>query len=319
MTTLVHIGEARVRELLDWDKTFTAVEKAMESVATGTAFQNPRAITHLPNTTNFLYTMPGFLADQTYGSLGCKLVSHFPNNPSRPNPLPYVLAHILLLDADTGDLKAVLAGTDITNWRTAAASAVATRYLHGRENNVLAVLGAGVQGRIHAVAFQHFFKFKQVRIWNRTVERAQKLASELNLEHNAKGLFVASATAEECVRGADVVVAATTGQATLVKRDWVKNGAHLNAIAVNPNNRELDDATYKASEVYVDNMIGARSELGGITALGVDFKGQIGDLIIGKVPKPGPEAITVFQSLGMAVEDCAMARLIYDLHVASSV
>lgn len=319
---LVHINEAQVRELLDWDKTFEAVEKSMESVATGRAFQNARAITQIPNSTNFLYTMPGFLADKNYGALGCKLVSHFPNNPNRPQPLPYVLAHILLLDADTGDLKAVLAGTDITNWRTAAASAVATKHLHGgspgRENNVLAVMGAGVQGRIHAVAFQHFFKFKEVRIWNRTPERAKKLADALNQEHNTKGLFVAYDSAEKCVTGADVIVTATTGEGTLVKRAWLKKGVHMNAIAVNPKNRELDDDTYKASDVYVDNLNGARSELGGINKLGVEFKGQIGDLITGKVPPPLPEAMTVFQSLGMAVEDCAMARLIYDLHITSA-
>lgn len=104
---LVYIDEHRVRQLLDWDKTFEAVEKSMESVATGQAFQNARAITTIPKTSNFLYTMPGYLNDSKYGALGCKLVSHFPENPNRTIPLPYVLANILLLDPETSVLKAV--------------------------------------------------------------------------------------------------------------------------------------------------------------------------------------------------------------------
>jgi len=317
MESLVYISEDKVRELLNWDKTFQVIERAMESVAKDRAFQKARAITEIPNSPNALYTMPGYLSDDKYGALGCKLVTYFPNNVNRSKPLPNTMASLLLMDDETGALKAVVAGTEITTARTAAASAVATKYLHPENNDILAIMGAGTQGRIHAICLQHFFNFREVRIWNHRPERAKSVVAELNQGKTNKGVFVAYENAEKCVRNADVIVTATSGggDKPIVKFEWLKKGVHINAIAVNQNNLELEEDVYKNANVYIDYWDGARNELPHIQKLGVEFKGQIGDLIVGKMLSPNVDTTTVFQSLGMAVEDCAMARLIYDTHM----
>ncbi|KAF2904599.1 hypothetical protein ILUMI_01571 [Ignelater luminosus] len=178
--------------------------------------------------------MPGYLSDGRYGGLGCKLVTYFPGNPDRSRPLPSIMANIILMDDETGELKAIVDGTEITSWRTAAASAVATKYLHhgkpNSENKILSIIGAGTQGKIHAIAFQHFFKFSEVRVWNRNSERATNLVKELN--GKASGTFVAHDNVQECVREADVIVTATAAEEPVIKNEWLKKGVHINGLLV---------------------------------------------------------------------------------------
>ncbi|KAK4873907.1 hypothetical protein RN001_013267 [Aquatica leii] len=305
MSSLVYISEDRVRELLKWDLTFELMEKAFVGVSKNGAIQNPRTVTQLSDT-NVLFTMPGCLVDDKFGALGCKIVSYFPKNQS----VPTLMANILLMDDVTGALKGVIAGTEITSWRTAAASAVATKYLHKKDKKILSIIGAGTQGKIHAIAFSYFFKFEEVRIWNRTFERAAKLVEELD----GVCIFKACNTVEECVKDADVVITTTGSEKPLVKLEWLKKTVHINAVGVGPNNFEVEEDVYKVSQVYIDHWAGAKTELKFLIDAGVLFKGQIGDVITGSVPPPVDGCITIFQSLGMAVEDCAMARMIYDLH-----
>ncbi|KAK5641569.1 hypothetical protein RI129_010116 [Pyrocoelia pectoralis] len=313
MDTLMYINENRVRELLDWDKVFEVTEKAMEAVARNRAIQNARSVTDL-NQSNLLFVMPGRLNDNDNGALGCKIVSYFPQNTN----LPPLMANIVLMDDATGALQAVIAATEITAWRTAAASAVATKYLHNENNKILAIIGAGAQAKIHAVCLSYFFKFEEVRVWNRNEERAMKLVAELNDDGKSKCRFTACGSVQSCVADADVLVTTTGADDTLLKLEWLKQDVHINAVGVSLNCREIDDEVYKASNVYIDHWEGARDELKHLLDIGIQFKGQIGDLICGSIKPPSEKSITIFESLGMAVEDCAMARMIYDLHVEKS-
>ncbi|KAF5302574.1 hypothetical protein FQA39_LY10192 [Lamprigera yunnana] len=231
MDPLIHIAEERVRTLLHWNSTFKAMEMCFVAVSRNQTIQNPRTITQLSEN-NVIFTMPGYLKDEETSALGCKILSYFSKNEN----VPTIMANILLMDDLTGTLKAVrtlfrcerrydlsqvIAGTEITSWRTAGASAVATTHLHKKDKKILAIIGAGTQGKTHAVAFNHFFKFEEVRVWNRTAGRAEELAKELD-----NG--VSCGTAEECVKNADVVVTTTGIKDPLVKLKWLKKGVHIN-------------------------------------------------------------------------------------------
>jgi thiomorpholine-carboxylate dehydrogenase len=315
MSEVLYLGEETVKRLLNWNATFRAMETAMESVCKKRAVQSARTFTKSSRTDSLLLTMPGYLDNGSFGALGCKLVTVAPNNANLEKPLPTINSHIMLFDDATGVLKAVISGTEITQWRTAAASAVATKHLKpSRKFEILAILGAGAQGRIHAIAFQHFFKFKEVRIWNRNRPRAERLVSELNQSSDSQE-FKCFGCNRECVEGADVIVTATFAKEAIVQLEWLKEGAHVNAVGAGlTHHSELSESIYLRGEVYVDHRTGAEVELVGLKELGVEFKGEIGSLIAGDLSPPPSNRITVFQSLGMAVEDCAMARLVYDLY-----
>ncbi|KAB0793115.1 hypothetical protein PPYR_12735 [Photinus pyralis] len=308
MPSLVQISEEDVRGLLKWDHTFKAVECALEGVTRGWVSQTSQWMS-LGQTENIMIILPGYLNHEKYGGIAYKFFTIFPSN-DRP-----MFTHIALMNENSGEIKAMIFGNDITEWRTAAASVVATKHLIGaRPQKILAICGAGAEGRAHAVAFQHFFNYEQVRIWNRTPSRAQKLVEALN--HNlSQPIFLAAETVEECLKNADVIVTATPGDDVIVQLKWVKPGAHINAIGVSSTGTELDIPTYKAGHVYVDSIENVKHRLQHLQAHGIQFKAQIGDLITKSAVPPESTEITIFQSLGMGSEDCAMARMIYDLHM----
>ncbi|KAK5650017.1 hypothetical protein RI129_001046 [Pyrocoelia pectoralis] len=312
-----YISDERVKELLTWEKTFEVCERALESVATGNAYQSTRAKVQVGPNFNFLFVMPGYLNDPKYGSLISHVFTKYAGNPKRQPPLPIIHSDITLFDEKNGVTKAIIAGNECMEWRTASVSVMAAKHLHGpncgKPNRILAVIGAGTQGRIHAIAFQTFFNFAEVRIWNRTKSRAENVVKELNKAFN-KTVFVAANSVQECVHDADIIVTATNADEILVKYPWIKKGAHINSIGVNPINTELDADTYRACKIYIDYNEGAEVELKHIKAFGVKFEGQVGEVIAKKIPEPSTTDTTIFQSLGMGVEDSAMGRLIYDLH-----
>ncbi|KAF5302575.1 hypothetical protein FQA39_LY10193 [Lamprigera yunnana] len=309
-----YISDERVLELLTWENTFEASECSLKSVATGNAFQSPRAKAQMGDRFDFLFCMIGHLRDPKFGALTNHSFSKFNGNPSLRPPLPIIHSDITFIDVDTGVTKAIIAGNECMEWKTAGASTMATKHLHGgKPKHILAVVGAGLEGKIHAIALQKYFNFKEVRIWNRTKSKAVDAVNTFN-RGLSKKVYVVADSVQECIYNADVIVTATPAAATLVKFEWVKKGAHINAVGVNPFNTELDAATYKGSKIYCDYWEGANTELLHITALGGKIVGQVGDVIAGKIPAPGAHDTTIFQSLGMAVQDCAMARMIYDLH-----
>ncbi|KAB0793112.1 hypothetical protein PPYR_12732 [Photinus pyralis] len=308
-----YISDARVAELLTWEDVLEAAERALESVSTGDAYQSTRAHLTVGQSFNSVNTMSGYLQDKKYGSLVHLFFNPFRGNRNLDPPLPVVHSEITLVDETTGVSKAMISGNETMRWITPAVSVVATKHLHRKGKETLAILGAGNQGRIHAMAFQRYFNFSKVRVWNRTRSKAENLVNELNQGTN-KGVFTTSSTVEDCVSGADVIVTATHSSQTLVKKSWIKAGAHINAIGVSPVNTELDADTYRICKIYSDYKEGAEAELKHIEKLGAKFEGQVGDVISGKISPPKESDTTIFQSLGMAVQYCAICRLIYDKH-----
>ncbi|GJQ72310.1 hypothetical protein Trydic_g3399 [Trypoxylus dichotomus] len=253
--------------------------------------------------------MPGYLDTDELSSLACKVVTVFPNNVK--HDLPSILANILLFNEKTGALEAIMDGTEITLWRTAAASAIATKYIQSSsKRNVLAIVGAGAQAKIHAVTFQMEFKFDKVHIWNRTYERAENLCKELN--SNKSGQYIPFRNLDECINQADVIITATFATTPLIKYEWLKTGVHINAVGAGGTPMELDEATYKSSVVFVDHLSGVEHELQHLSSKGITFRGEVGGIINGTIPRPSDDEITIFQSLGMATEDCAVAKIVYE-------
>jgi ornithine cyclodeaminase/alanine dehydrogenase-like protein (mu-crystallin family) len=236
-------------------------------------------------------------------------VAVFPDNPKRG--LDAHQGTVTLFDGETGEVRVLMNASAITAIRTAAVSAVATRLLAREDARVLGILGAGVQARSHLEALPLVRNFDTVRIFSRTLEHAQALAAQVGAE--------AVDTAEEAVRDADVVVTATSSAEPVLAREWLKPGAHVNAIGGRPPQMtELDTATIADSAFYVDRRESAEAEAGDYRAavesgaIGPDhIRAELGELVIGVKPgRSSEEEITVFRSLGLAVEDLAAAEYV---------
>lgn len=187
------------------------------------------------------YKLPATTNEKVLNTLGCKLVTSFTNNQSRHPPLPTIMATIMLMSPETGKLEAVVEGTEITTWRTAGASLVATKYLFfdrpsvkvSQEGRILSIIGCGVQGEIHSIAFASFFgQIKEIQLYNRTTSKRDALFEKLNsLRNNFKNrdlIISKSGSPGECVAGADVIVIATNSPVPLIKKEDLKRDVHIN-------------------------------------------------------------------------------------------
>ncbi|HKG14462.1 MAG TPA: ornithine cyclodeaminase family protein, partial [Pyrinomonadaceae bacterium] len=264
--------------------------------------------------------MMGLMPSYTSGAraaFGLKAVCVFPGNPARG--MDSHQGAVLLFGAETGELQAVVNASAVTAIRTAAVSGVATQALAREDACDLAVLGAGVQARSHVEAMSHVRPIRRCRVASRRVESARKLADEL------KGSYAfpveAVETVEEALRGADLIVTATSAADSVVRREWVSEGAHINAVgSCTPHTRELDAATVAASSLFVDSVESTVNEAGDyLCALreGVigreHIRAELGEVLRGAKPgRASAEEVTLFKSLGIAVEDLAAAKYLYD-------
>jgi thiomorpholine-carboxylate dehydrogenase len=238
--------------------------------------------------------------------MGAKLVCFYPKNAAAG--LPTHTASIALFDPETGRPLAFLDGRLITEMRTAAVSAAVTRHLAPADAQVLALLGSGVQARAHLEALRHVCRFEEVRVWSRTPAHAQRFAADTG----ARAL-----DAQDAVRGADVIVVATSAREPVLRGAWLKPGAHVNAVgACLPTWRELDDEALLGSTLIVDSREAALRESGDVILSRAPIFAEAGEVFAGS-RRPARSATTVFKSLGLAVEDIATARLVYDALAAS--
>jgi ornithine cyclodeaminase/alanine dehydrogenase-like protein (mu-crystallin family) len=290
------LDEQRVEALLGWDELLRTMENALIDFSAGRVTQPVRTVIPIPERGAFFGIMPA-----VYGAvMGTKLVSVFPRNAERG--LHTHLATIHLIRADTGEPLAAMDGRLITAWRTAAVSAIATRALSSENTRVLAVLGSGVQARTHVQALKLVRRFEEIRIWSRTPEHAERFAAETG---------ATSTSAEQAVRGADVIVTVTGACEPILRGAWLKPGAHVNAVgAVGANARELDDDAMKNGVVLVESREAAFKESAEIMHSGAQIYAELGEVLARKMSKPQGKT-TVFKSLGIAVEDVAAAELVY--------
>jgi ornithine cyclodeaminase/alanine dehydrogenase-like protein (mu-crystallin family) len=296
----MNLDEAAVGRLLRMEDVIPAMERALADFSSGEVVQPVRTILPVAEHGGFLGVMPAYYVG---GALGVKLVTLYPRNPDRG--LPSHLATILLFKPETGEPLATMDGRLITEVRTAAASAVATKYLARPDASVLAIIGSGVQAGSHLEALRLVHRFEKVRVWS--PRNAEAFARRHDGVH-------AAASAEEAVRGADVVVTATTSETPVLDGGWLSPGVHINAVGAvgRLEWRELDDETLRrCARVYVDSREAAFEESGDIIAAGQIFA-ELGEVVAGAKPsRISAEEITLFKSLGLAVEDIATADLVY--------
>jgi ornithine cyclodeaminase len=289
------LNEHEVRELLTMRECIAVMEEALSALARGEAHQPLRSVSRAPGADGFLGLMPAY-----NGFYGLKEVCVFPGNPRRG--LDTHLGAVLLHSGETGELLAIMNASAITAIRTAAVSAVATTILAREDASVLAILGSGVQARSHREAIPLVRPIREIRMYSRT--RRENCAS-----------------AEEAVRGADIVVTATSSKEPVVRREWIGPGTHINAVGSSvATSRELDSATVAASSLFVDRGESTVNESGdylfalreGAIAEG-HIRAEVGDVLIGKAEgRTSAGEITLFKSLGLAIEDLAAAAFLYE-------
>jgi thiomorpholine-carboxylate dehydrogenase len=292
---LLFLNEDRVRQHLRMTDLIPAMEKALIVFSAGKVTQPVRSVIKVDPPGGFLGLMPALTPE----GLGLKAVTFYPSNAERG--IPTHMATIFLVEPQTGTPLAIMDGRLITEMRTAAVSAVATKLLAAPDARILGILGSGVQARSHLEALRLVRQFEEIRVWSQTREHAKQFAEEIG------GIAV---SAEEAVRGADVVVTVTNSKTPVLKGSWLKPGCHVNAIgACRPDWRELDDEAM-ANIVFVDSREAALKESGDLILSGAKIYAELGEALAGKVPSHAGE-ITIFKSLGMAVEDITAAILVY--------
>jgi ornithine cyclodeaminase/alanine dehydrogenase-like protein (mu-crystallin family) len=305
---LLLLSEAEVTALLDPDRLLDALEEGFRALSSGRTDVPPRVAAGAENQ-GWLGAMPGYGAGL---GLGVKLVSVFPHNEA--SGLPSHQALIAMFDPATGSPLAVMDGTRITAIRTAGASAVSVRHLATEDPGVLAVLGAGVQGRAHLEILPRVRDFAEIRVASPTAEHARELAGRHPLARVA-------ASVEEAVRGAGVIALCTHSGEPVIRSEWVSPGAHVTSVGFAAPHGELDPALAASSHLFVESRAAAflPPPAGCMELAGLDPQKatEIGELLLGRRPGRGSrEEITVYKSMGHAVEDLAAAALVYREAVA---
>jgi ornithine cyclodeaminase len=293
---LLVLSRPDVERLLDVDVLLERLERAFVELSAGRASVPPRVAAFAP--AGLLAAMPGYVD----GVLAAKLVALFPGHE------PSHQALIAVFDSETGTPLAVMDGTHITAVRTGASSAVATRALAREDARVLAVIGAGVQGRSHLDAVTRVRRFEEVRVATRTFEQAAALAEELDA--------IAMESFEEAVRGADVVCCCTHSSEPVLRHEWLSPGAHVTSVGASLDGPELDPETVGAGLLCVESRVAFQPPPAGSFELqGLDPAAavELGEVLAGTRPgRTSDDQLTVYKSMGHAVEDAAAAALVLE-------
>jgi ornithine cyclodeaminase/alanine dehydrogenase-like protein (mu-crystallin family) len=298
------IDEHDVRRLLPMDECIEVMAEALASLARGEVHNPLRFVVRPPDAQSLMGLMPAYRGGER-PLWGLKSVVIAPANAARGLDLHQ--GFVALFDGETGETRAIMNAGGITAVRTAAVTGVATRLLARKGANTLAILGAGIQGKANLEAMRSVGSFDRVLAWSRTPGRA---TAELDGVEEV-------ATVEEAVRDADVVVTATSAQEPILRREWLKRGAHVNAVGSSiPTTRELDTQTMADAALFVDRRESTVNEAGDFLfpqregAIGPGhIRAEIGELLIGAAEgRRSDDELTVFKSLGLAVEDLAAAE-----------
>ena len=314
------LDNRQIQELLPMTECIELMADALAALARGEVFQPLRTIVRPPEARGLLGLMPAYRAGEQ-GAFGLKAICVFPENPAKGKD-----AHqgaVMLFSRETGELLALMNASEITAIRTAAVSAVATRLLARDDAQQLGIIGAGVQARTHLEALAAVRTITRARVAARNIEHARQLVREMQPK---VGFPIEPVeTNEEAVRDADVIVTATSSLEPVINKDWISPGAHVNAIGTHsPNSREIDSATMAAARIFIDRRESALNEAGDYLLAAKEglltpesILGEIGELLIGtKTGRTSSTEITLFKSLGLAIEDVVSADYLY--HKAQS-
>lgn len=311
---MLFLSEKQVQSLIEIAELISTLENAHVQYSTGKAVMPVRLVVPLPQIQGRITSMPGFLNENK--ALGMKVVTYFQENPRRN--LPAILGTILLFSAETGKLIAVMDGSYVTAIRTACASAMATKALANAETPVLGILGAGVQARAHIEALTQVKKIERIKIYSPSGASAAGMKKDL--ESAMTIAIEATASAEDAVRDVDLLVTGSTAKEPIVKSAWLKAGVHINAVGSHrPDHREIDGATVARAKVVVDSREAIMAECGDILlaikeqAISENHvHGEIGEVIAGTKPgRMSASEVTLYKSVGIAIQDVATANLVY--------
>ena len=305
---MIVLNEHEVRELLDMESCIEAMTEVLASLARGDLYNPLRSIARPEGADTLLGLMPAYRAAPT-SVYALKEIVIVPTNPSRG--LDTHMGGVLLHDGESGELLAIMNAAPITEIRTAAVSAVATRALARPDAQRVAILGAGAQARGHVHAMRAVLDDPEVRIWARRLEAAEDLAGEVGA--------TVTPSVDAALFGAEVVCTTTGTREPIVEKRWLARGAHVNAVgSCFPSTRELDTETVAASSFFTDRRESCLNEAGDYIlaaaegAIGPDhIKAELGEVVAGIQPgREHEDELTVFESLGIAVEDLASAELV---------
>jgi ornithine cyclodeaminase len=308
------VNQSEAIQWLPMHECMDIMAEAFKMLAAGKTILPLRPIMWLPERFGALGMMPTYIQD--LNAMGLKVLTIFPGNHGTPYDSHQ--GAVLLFEAKHGCLLAIVDATAITAIRTAAVSGVATKLLAREEAHDLAMLGAGAQARTHLEAMLLARKITRVRIWSRNPDHARQFAERESRRH---GIAVDTVnTAREAVMDADLICTTTAANEPVVLGDWIKSGAHINAVgACVPTARELDTAAMLKSHLFVDRRESVLNEAGDFImpknegALDDShIRGELGEILLGQVQgRTSAEEITLFKSLGLAIEDLASAHHIY--------
>jgi ornithine cyclodeaminase len=313
---VLFLNESGVEQLLAMEACIPLMRETLETLARGDAVLPLRNMVRLPDGSGILGLMPGYLAKPE--SFGLKVVSVMPGNHGTPYDSHQGV--VMLFGVKHGEPLAILDATAITAIRTAAVSGAATQALARADAGDLALLGSGVQARTHLPAMAAVRTLRRVRVWSRTHAHAEAFASSNRAASNGVAIEV-SASAEEAVRGADLICTTTATKQPILEGRWLSAGAHINAVgACFAGSRELDTEAVRRSRFFTDRRESCLNEAGDFLIARAEgaigdghLLGELGDLFLGRVEgRRSPDDITVFESLGIAVEDLASAHFLLE-------
>lgn len=313
MPTLV-LSQTEVRELLPMDRCIDLMAEALTGLSAGEAVNPLRHGIFLPDRSGFLGIMPGHTAEPAV--LGLKVIAVFPGNHG--SELDSHQGIVALFDTQNGRPLAILEASEITAIRTAAASGLATRLLAREDASELAILGSGTQARTHLEAMMAVRPLNKVRVFSPHREHREEFAAKARRRSSLPVRAVDSA--EEAVRGADIICTTTTSASPVVHGSWIHPGAHINAVGSSvASERELDTALVVRARLFVDCRESTVNEAGDFLipkkegAVTDDhIQGELGEILLGSIQgRQSADEVTLFKSLGVAVEDLAAATYVY--------
>jgi ornithine cyclodeaminase/alanine dehydrogenase len=312
---MLFLSDADIEKLISMSETIDAVEIAFKEFAKGNVILPPRSTIMIQEYNGSISLMPSYIT--SIGAQATKIISIYPNN--REKGLPTTLAWLFVNDKKTGMIKAFMDATYLTAMRTGAITGVAAKFLAPKDSKIAAVFGAGAQGRTQAWAACTVRNIEKVYVYDIVPELSKKFEKEMTKKLGVQ--VIASKTGKEAAKNADIILTATTSSKPVIKKEWLKDKVHISAIgAFYPEYRELDSNTIANSKLCVDDVNSILMEAGDILIPikeGIITKdhihAELKELVTKKkTGRTQADGITVFKSVGIAIQDSSVANLVLD-------
>jgi ornithine cyclodeaminase/alanine dehydrogenase len=310
---MLFLTDDDVRRLVTMKEAMATVEKAFGEYAKGHVLMPPRSTMMLEKHRGSISLMPSYLEET--GVAATKIISIYPQNPAKG--LPTSIAQIIVNDPETGRFIATIEASYLTALRTGAVTGVAAQYLARKDSRIAAIIGCGIQGQTQAWAVAESRPIETFRCYDLSRGRSQAFAEEMS--RRLKVEVLSAETAKEAVRDADIVVTSTTSKEPVIQRDWLWEGVHISAIgSFYPDHRELDTATVRDAKVVVDSRAASLAEAGDLiiplkegAITEEHIYAELGELVIGLKPsRTKEEELSLFKSVGLAIQDSSVAGLV---------